>query len=367
MVDLGTAAPRWATEADDGALRRLAQRVSIRGPVSYCLEREPEFFALSRLQGDGARVAVIDGAAGELCAMAMFAPDRLRLFRSLQSIPYAGDLKVDPAFRAAGLAGRLYKFLAREALREKLDLFTSLVLHGNQFMAPIVENQAAAVRYHRVATLANFTVFFGPRKRAPGGVTVRSARDGDLAAMVELWNRLQADRELSPVWDEHGLRRRIDRTPGLSLADYLIAERDGRMVAMAAIWDARAIKQVRLIALSTSLGWVRRLYNPIAAGLGRPRIPLDGALLPFFYVAQPCAETAADLRAILIEVHNHRRSGGHVYFDLALDTLDPLLPALDGFWKSRIDFDLYLLDLVGRFTTPPDFAGRSAYFDMALV
>jgi hypothetical protein len=365
MVDLP--APRWATVADDAALRRLAQRVSIRGPISYSLEREPEFFALSRLQGDGARVAVVDGAAGELAAMGMFAPDRLRLFGSLQPIPYAGDLKVDPAFRAAGLAGRIYKFLAREALRDKLDLFTSLVLRGNQFMAPIVGNQAAAVRYHRVATVANFTLFFGPKKRAPGGVTVRRARNGDVAEMVELWNRVQAGRELSPVWDEGGLRRRIEATPGLSLGDYLVAERDGRMVAMAAIWDARAIKQVRLLALSMGLGWVRRLYNPIAAGLGRPRIPPDGALLPFFYVTQLCAETAGDLRGILVEVHNHRRAGGHVYFDLALDTLDPLLAALDGFWKSRIDFDLYLLDLVGRFSTPPDFAGRSAYFDIALV
>jgi hypothetical protein len=353
---------RWATADDDPALRRLARRVPIHGPVRYCLEREPEFLALTRLQGRGGRVAVVDGAPGELAAMGMVAPDRLRLFGRTEEIPYAGDLKVDPSFRESGLAGRIYRFLLPEVRAGSAELCSTLVLRGNPLMASIVANRRAAIRYHPVATLHNFTVFFGPRKRAPAGVRVRAARDGDLGAMVELWNRVQAARELSPIWDEAELRRRIALTPGLSIDRYLLAERDGRLVALAALWDARALKQVRLLGLSTGLAWLRRAYNLF----GRRRIPRDGEPLPFFYVAQVCAESAADLRALLVEVHERHRGGDHLYFDLALDARDPLLPALDGFWKTSLAFDVYLMDLAGRFAAPPELA-RPAYFDISLV
>jgi hypothetical protein len=361
------AEPRWATAEDDAALRRLARRVPMVGPLSYCLEREPDFFALTRLQGEGGRVAVVDGEAGELAAMAMVAPDQLRLFQLPQRILYGGDMKVDPSLRSHGLAGKMMRFVAREMIAAGFDLIYGLVLAGNPNMEPIIAARGAPVRFYKLATLANYTVFFGPKRRPPKGISVRRATDGDLGAMVALWNRVQAARELTPIWDEEGLRRRLQTTPGLSLADYLVAERDGRLVGLLAAWDSSVIKQLRLLRLSTGLAWVRRLYNPLAALLGRPRVPADGQHLPFFYIAQPCAETADDLRALLVEIHNQRRDGGHVYFDVALDDRDPLLPALDGFWKTRIRFDVHLMDLAGRFEKPPVLDERPTYFDISLV
>ena len=56
----GYRTPRLATDADDAALSALARSVTMRGELSYVLEREPSFLAMTRAQGEGGRVMVVE-------------------------------------------------------------------------------------------------------------------------------------------------------------------------------------------------------------------------------------------------------------------------------------------------------------------
>ncbi len=118
-------------------------------------------------------------------------------------------------------------------------------------------------------------------------------------------------------------------------------------------------------SLSSELVWVRRLYNVMARRSGRAVIPADGELVPFVFITHFCAETPDDLRALLLRIREDLDPSTHLYFDIAFDVTDPLVRALDGFWKTSLEFGLYWITPPG--IEPPAPLEKPVYFDMAFV
>jgi GNAT superfamily N-acetyltransferase len=366
---------READCGDERALRDLAAACPMIGPICYCLEREPDFFTLTNLQGQNAQVGVIDGAEpGTIDAMATSVGVMRRIGGAVRPLRYLADFKVHPRARGRGLAGRLMRRAGDDLARDRIPGF-GIVLAGNRAMSPLLARSEAHLRFRPIARLCNHSVLIArsprsrasadARKHAPAPVAFRRAKRSDAGELVALWNRVQPGRELSPVWDETSWLRQVDATPGLALEQFWIAERGGRPVAFAAAWDASAIKQLRLLSLSRRLRWLRPLYNASARLLGRPRIVADGELVPFVYVTHFCAESADDFRALLARMHDELARSSYLYFDIALDVRDPLVRSLDGFFKTSLAFDLH--SITPRGVEPPELGRGPAYFDMALV
>ena len=301
-------AVRWATTDDDAAIRRLCVRTPMRGPISYCLEREPDFFALTRLQGSGGgRVAVIDHGS-EIVAMAMMAPVRAWIGGLERRCAYIGDLKVDPAHRNSGLAGRVMSFLGRELQREGIDLSFFLALAGNPAMQLIEASPGDSpgrFEVRKLRTIRNFLVPFGAPRGSKSGVVVSRATPESVPEMIAFWNRSHRLRSFAPVLDEEFFEHWLSGP--LSLGDFRVARREGVITGFCAVWDASTIKQIRLLRLSTGLRVATALYN-IASGLrGRPRFPRAGGHLRFLYVSHVCAERPEDLETLLAYVHDQYR------------------------------------------------------------
>jgi len=241
-----------------------------------------------------------------------------------------------------------------------------IVLGENRAMAPLLDRKGASLAFRPMARIENHSVFIGrSRKSRPEkDLEVRRARRTDAGELAALWNRVQASRDLSPVWDGPGLARRLNAL-GVGFESLWIAERRGKPVAFAAAWDASGIKQLRLLSLSRGLAWLRPAFNAAARAVGRAAIPRDGDLVSFVYVTHFCAETADDLRALLRRIHDEFIGSPYLYFDLALDVRDPLAAALAGFSKTSVAFDLHWI--ARRDSDMPDATAAPTYFDMALV
>lgn len=356
---------RWATREDDGALRRLCRRTPMHGPISYCLEREPDFFALTRLQGDhGGRVAVID-AGTEIAAMAMMAPFRAWVGGAEQRCAYVGDLKVAPEHRSRGLAGRVVRFLAQALQHQDIDRMVFLVLAGNPATG-LIDNSHGPLEVRKLRTLRNFLVPFGASMGLQPDAVIGRATPQSTAEMIALWNRVQRRRAFAPVLDEQLLLHWLQGLRGLD--DSRLVRRNGRLTGFCAVWDASAIKQIRLLRLSHGMRAATGLFNVLAALRGRPRFPRLGQTLRGLYVCHVCAESPDDLAALLVDVHNQYRESGSLYFDLALDREDPLRAALTAFRPLTADFELHDARILTR--SPASASPGSddcAYFDMSLV
>jgi hypothetical protein len=94
-------------------------------------------------------------------------------------------------------------------------------------------------------------------------------------------------------------------------------------------------------------------------------MPSDGDVVSFAYLAHATAETAADLRALVMHIRRQLAGSSCLYLDLALDVRDPLARALDGLPKTSIDFDLHWV--TPRNMDPPELGRGPVFFDMSIV
>lgn len=337
----------------------------MRGAVGYTLEREPDFFALTKLQGSaGSRVAMIP-KDHDAIAMVMMAPMRAWVGGRMVQSAYLGDLKVHPDYRKAGAAGRILRFAVDALRREQILLSSFLVLGGNP-MLQLMENGEGRFELQKLRSIRNFLMLFGSARGTRPEVTVSAATSEAIPEMIELWNRVNGRRSFAPVLDDELFARWTSSS--VTLADFRIARREGRIVGFAAAWDSSDIKQIRLLRLSPFLRASSMLYNALAPVLRRPRFPRSGQQLRFLYVAHACAERADDLEALLAHIHDEHRRAGYLYMDLALDRADPLVPAVKRFRSMKLDFEFWQAQTpVESSAALSASADECAYFDISQV
>jgi hypothetical protein len=364
-------AVRDATIADNDALVALAKACPMRGDITMCVDRAPDFFALVRLEGERWRVGVAEDAGAVVGCVA--ASERLAYVNGAATrTAYAGDLKVHPAHRGGFAADALEEFTC-DAIRgyggdDMLTLVT--VLGGNRAM----ERRAAGPRglptLTRFATLDVHAIpLLWPRETQVAGLRVDVARESDLDEMGALWNRVAPGRQLAPVLGAARLRAWIAAAPGLAVEDYLVARRsDGRIAGFLALWDQYFIKQLRVLGYSARLAAVRAALNGLAPLTRTPRLPAAGAVLPSLAVLHCCVERDEPevLRALLLHAYAVRRGAGYLFLTLALDRRDPLRTALRGLLAQPTAVGAYATTPAGRWTGAP-LDGRPLHFESALV
>ena len=99
-------AVRDATTADNAGLVELARSCPMRGDITMCVERAPDFFALSRLEGHRWRVGIAEDRGTVVGCVA--ASERLAYVNGAATrTAYVGDLKVHPAHRNRVVADAL--------------------------------------------------------------------------------------------------------------------------------------------------------------------------------------------------------------------------------------------------------------------
>jgi GNAT superfamily N-acetyltransferase len=341
---------RDATPADNEALVRLAAQCPMAGDVSLCIDRRPDFFALSRLAGDPWRVGVIDGDDGPVACVGV-ARRRVYVDGRPADVAYVGDLKVHPAHRRRGLARALAGWAGATAgdLTGPGGLALGTVLAGNAAAERLLRQLAPDAC--RTATVRSYSIQLLWRRRPPrGGLDVRLATLDDEPSMRALWQRLAAARRFAPVCDSFPLRT----------VDYLVAHRqDGRLAGFLGLWDQHGIKQLRVTGYSPRLAIARTAFNAVAPLTRAPRLPPPGGQLRYRTVVNPCAPDPATLRALLHHAHDRLR-GDYSFVTIGLDTRDPLTAALRGMLAQPTDVALVVRGGPG----VPD---RPVHFEIATV
>ena len=371
MPRASTMPVRGAEPTDNDGLVQLAAACPMRGDLTMCVDRAPDFFTLARLEGERWRVGVAK-ADGRVVGCVTASERLTYLNGSASRTTYVGDLKVHPAHRNGLVADALEEF-SREACRDfggddVLALVT--VLGGNRAMERRVAGPRGLPALTRFATLHVHAIpLLWRRSETVAGITVDFARDADLDEMGALWGRVAPGRQLAPVLGPARLRAWIDDAPGLVMEDYLVARRaDGRIAGFLALWDQYYIKQLRVLGYSTRLAVVRRALNAVAPLAGTPRLPAVGNALPSLAAVHCCVpgNDPAVLRALLLHAYATRRGSGYLFITLALDRRDPLRVSLCGLLAQPTVVDAYATTPAGRWTGPA-LDDRPLHFESALV
>jgi GNAT superfamily N-acetyltransferase len=361
---------RDARPDDNADLVALSTACPMAGELTMCVDRTPDFFALTRLEGERCRVGVAE-VEGSVVGCVAASERRAFVDGTPTRTTYVGDLKVHPAHRGGGIADALTE-LARETCRDfagddALALIT--VLGGDRSVERRAFGPRGLPALHRLAALHVHAIpLLWPRSVNVTGLTVREGRDEDIEEMGALWQTLAPARQLAPVMDAERLRAWLDRAPGLAIHHYLVACRaSGRIAGFVGIWDQSSFKQLRVLAYSRRLAMARRAMNVVASVSRAPRLPATGETLRSLAAVHLCApDDPAVLRALLLQAYARHRTQGQLFFTLALDRRDPRSAALRGLLAQPTLVNAYVTTPAGCWTGER-LDRRPLHFESALV
>lgn len=362
---------RDATSADNRDLIGLAAACAMSGDMSMRIDRDPDFFALNRLEGDKWRVGVAE--IDDRVVGCIAASERVVFVNgSPMRIGYVGDFKVHPQHRNTQIADALSHWAERVCaeLPPTAPLMIT-VLSGNRSMERRLSGPRGVAAFTRVGTIRTHSIPILGRRRSrnPGTIRIDPACWTDLESMVKLWNNVARTRQLAPALTARDLEDFIGTAPGLDISSYLIARSpSGEALGFLAPWDQRSFKQLTVVGYSQRMRVARLLLNAVATAAGAERLPRAGSALNCATVTHLCVpfERPDVLRELLIAAYSVARERGCSVLNVGLDLRDPLSAALHGMYAQPTDVNIYVMP-TRRGVRSEQLDDRPLHYEIALV
>lgn len=323
---------RLAEAEDNLALLHLSAEVPVSTPAfAYTLERSPDYFAFARVQALRSEIWVA-GEPGDVKGLLSVSFDQVWLDGQSQAVAYTGDLRVAQAARGLGLGDRLMQAgIAATRQNQPHPVFTCVMKDnpvGLKMNANLARDGVTQMRPCAEMVLAMLFPWLPSFRQRDWGFAITRAQPEDLPEMFALWQKVKSRQHLARAWTQAQWQRWIETTPGLALADYLLARNAaGELCGFFALWNQQAVRRVRL----------QRVHPLLRAAhwLKPDWLPGPGSVLPVAQILNLCiaAEVPkafpALLQAALMASKAPRLLG------ICLDQRDPLLYWLERFPASR--------------------------------
>jgi hypothetical protein len=318
-----------ARPSDEPELRRLMRDNPMEGSISVAFTREPDFFAACAVEGERHQVMVARTPEGRPVAVFGRSVRERWLGGERRRVAYLSALRVDPAWRRKPAMFRRGFALVRAVHEAEGDatpwLFTSIIEDNAPARRLLEAGLSDLPRYAPIGVFCTLALPTWRARKVPRGVAVRGVQDHDVDAIVACLDRNLSRTDLAPAWTAADLRDPV-RCRGLAGTDFVVAERDGQVVATCALWDQGAFKQSIVAAYAGGLKHTRGLVNLAAPLLGVPRLPPPGGQLAHAYLSHLAVDgDDPDLAlAVLSAAHGRALGRGYAYVMTGLAEAHPL-------------------------------------------
>jgi ribosomal protein S18 acetylase RimI-like enzyme len=348
---------RMATKADNAALLGLTGATPMAGMISLRIDRDPDFFGLLKLRGDGRVFVATHGA--EIAGCISGAVTTAFIAGQPETVGYVGDLKVHPRFAGNRLVGRLVSAVVADLQARGVDLVLSVVADGNERVMKLFASELGnpcslpAGRFQVQGLLAL------PYSLPQAKYRIGRAGSPDMPAVGCLLDGFHRRRDFAPAFD--GGQLHAD-------SPLLVARAGGEIVASLALFDPRDVKRDVLVATSTPLRiglGLLRLASAALPGFTAPRI---GQALSMLYVRRfAFADGHREALALLLRTACAEASARRCTFvTLGMHERDPLCEVTRGLPRFTFSTCAYVTSLRSPHRLAA-VASRIPYEDFALA
>lgn len=327
-----------AAPSDGKDILRILESSAAKGQIELLYTRRPDAYASYMKEPGEARVFVSKangrtvGTCAELIREVYIGGERVRaayICGLKKEAGYPGHIGFGPGFLRGLQQGDFgYCFCS--------------VLSDNTEAKRLFEAGSRLVRMRPVVGYRTYIVSTRVRVKTPAHtMTFRRATPEDAAPLLDFLHREGKKKDLFPVIDDFA------QFPDLSVRDFFVLCKDGRIVAAAAAWNQAAYRQYVVKKYRLPLRLCRAL-NPLLSALGYIRLPRENEPLRFpmlsFFVCEHDREEES--RILLGEaVREMARSYG--MFVIGLPKGHPAAPLLDGLPSLHFDTTLYEISFPG--------------------
>jgi hypothetical protein len=281
---------------------------------------------------------------------------------------YLGDARVIPDFRGHKLTEQM--MVAMDAHVPSGTQVSLVLIKKGNLPAESIAATAESTKYQGTL-LGDFQVLNIPLLKhaaANSSVIVRNARTDDLEEMAQLFSRCNKRRLFAPLLSEERLRIDLDRMSQLTLEEYFVAERDGRLVGMLAAWDMHPFHFTRVLRYSFSGELLRAAYKMVTLmSPGSVSLPAPGGTLQTLTITRVAIEDqdAAVLHDLIAHLINVTLGNGYHLLSLGFPAGDPLIQSVQGF--PLVQHFVSTLYCITRQTDEFSSGENPPYVDLAMI
>jgi len=347
---------RLAQLSDDEQLRRIVRESPFAGSISLSLEREPNYFLASTVEGTFHQTLVVcESQTGETLA-----PDasagvigmgdrsvRPRWVNGLvRDVGYFSGLRGHEKYRQGMAAARfLSKGFAGMCKLHKDDrvlFYLMSIISDNDTARRILNsNLPHYPRLHPYTRMFTYAIHPARVKRESNIKITRGTLDL-IPAIVDCLARSGTRTQFAPHWTTDTLLS--DLTPALVIEDFFLAVRGDRVIGCLALWDQQSFKQSVIRGYTGTIARYRKLINLLSPLGGWPVLPEVGTRLNHCYACFLAIDNDDPeiFSALLRALYNEAARRKYDYFMLGLAEANPFHTIAKSYRPITYESQIYL-------------------------
>lgn len=337
-----------ATPQDDPELRRLLRENPFAGSISLSLEREPNYFLASALEGPFHETLLVrDSQTRQILGIGDRSVRPLYVNGQSMDVGYFSGLRANLNYQH-GLA--LARFLGKgfEGQRERHSdgrtsfYLMSIVSDNNPARRLLDSKLPHYPRLHPYTRMLTYAIH-PARPKSGARIPITRGRPDLVPAILDCLTRSAIRTQFAPRWTEDSLLS--DLTPGLRIEDFFLFLDGDRVRGCLALWDQQSCKQSVIRGYAGNIARFRKLINLLAPLGGWPVFPDPGTRLNhcfacFLAVDDDDPETFS---ALLRALYNEAARRQYDYFMLGLAEGNPFHSIVKPYHPIPYQSDIYLV------------------------
>jgi len=330
---------REALPTDNDELQQLQAKCPQGRTIIVSIVNTPDFFARAKAYRSykifvaSEENRIIGSAA---CAI------RNGLFNGkLSRIGYEFQYFTSPDFRGRGIAKQLHKQIEDVLLKQGVTFSYLLVMEGNLPAKRLFEG--IGFKLHRSLVMTGLPIF--KEIEVPFRGNIRPMAWEDLDVLAELLNQTWQGYDFYEPTSAQHLKEFINHTPGISLENLWVLEKEKEVVACLGFCDWSRIMRITLEAISLKMklfGWLFdaiRLFRPI------PKGPKPGDTLKQWMLTPVAYRDPEYFEPLLKNLNNQALQKGTAQIFFVFEQGGELLSRMKGFIRIGTSLGLYVKPL----------------------
>jgi ribosomal protein S18 acetylase RimI-like enzyme len=336
---------RKALPADNDKLIDLARRCPMKGQFEMYTDRNPDFFATNRVQGERAHIYLAERPSGEVVGCVAYTEKVERRGDKDVKVLHIGDLRTDPSLRRTKIAATLIEIYRKMLYSGDYDHGMVEILEGNKAAVSLnnllgedfVVGTEGHIRFYQLLPVRSYWL--------PKAFNYRQATLFDLPAIASLMQKAYGGFPGAPNFTPDWIKKQFAKHPSFQISNmYVATDKDQNIVASAGLWDQSSFRRTVASRFNSSMKRTVRLMTFFGLMWKLPPVPREGKALNYLFIRWPVStienlEALAGLNKFLL--NRVRKEGKHQFLSVGFNEHDPLQASLEGMTKLKENIQVF--------------------------
>lgn len=335
-----------AKEKDNKDLLELMARIPMPGFVRVAYRREPNFFDALGVEGKKSQTIVgRDLETGRIIGAGTRSIKTMYVNGKPMDVGYLSGLRVYKEYRGGMHLARGYRAFKNLHNGGGAPFYLCTILDNNIDAKKLTTGRIGLPVHRDIGQFRCMAIALSQsdRKKARGGINIRSAVPEDAAAIIRFLNTEGRRKQFFPVYTEKDLFAQNGLLRGIAPEDVLMAFSGGQLLGVIAAWDQKKFRRSVVVGYPKWLSLSRFLYNFFAKYFGFPVLPAVGSVLSYFYLSLVCiCENNREIFSNLLTELMARKRGRYSFMMAGMHEKDSLLAVLENFRHFKYSSRVYL-------------------------